>query len=302
MSAERLPPGLIVSADDLAIHPDTNAGIASAWRNGIVTSATMLMTTPYLAETVRDVARRDTPPIGIHLALTLGKAIASPRDIPDLVDEAGNFTGSAHQLLVRSYANARGQRLLGQIRREFAAQLGLARDHGLAPTHADSHQHVHMNPAIFALVEELLPRFGITRMRLSREALTARAFAGVLRQGKPINYVKLALLRWLSRGVRPRLATPDGFFGVLFSGIVDKPALAAAITGLAPGRSLELCVHPALPRAEAGATYPRGYENDFIGSPARRLEHDVLIDPELAELVRRRGLALRSFDGREKAR
>ncbi len=45
----RIPPGLIVNADDLAIHPRINAGILSAWNAGILTSATMLMTTPYLA-------------------------------------------------------------------------------------------------------------------------------------------------------------------------------------------------------------------------------------------------------------
>jgi hypothetical protein len=192
--------------------------------------------------------------------------------------------------------------VLGQIRREFEAQLGRACDCGLHPTHADSHQHVHMNPAIFATLEEIMPRFGIARLRLSREAMSARAVTGLLKEGKPINLAKIALLRWLSVRVRPQLATPDRFFGVLYSGVVTKRAVMAAIDALPPGRSLEICVHPGLPAATGAAVYPRRNENDFIGSGARRREHDILVDPEIGDHVRRRGLALRSFDGREKTR
>ena len=43
--ASPVPPGLIVNADDLGIHPSINAGIISAYRRGILTSCTMLMTT-----------------------------------------------------------------------------------------------------------------------------------------------------------------------------------------------------------------------------------------------------------------
>jgi predicted glycoside hydrolase/deacetylase ChbG (UPF0249 family) len=299
VSVERTAPGLIVNADDLAIHPSINAGIVSAYRNGIVTSATMLMTTPYLAETIRSVVRTETLPIGIHLSLTLGTPAAARRDVPDLVDARGDFAWSSRRLLLCSFAGETERRLLAQIRREFEAQLGLARDHGLRPTHADSHQHVHMNPAIFAVLEELLPRFGIGRLRCSREALSARGLAGLLRQGKAINLAKIALLRWLSMRLRPRLATPDGFFGVLFSGVMTKRAIMQAIAGLSRDRSLEICVHPGFPAA-AGAAYPRSYENDFISSAGRQREHDILVDAEMAELVRRHQLVLRSFDDRAK--
>ena len=297
-----MSPGLVVNADDLAIHPRTNAGIFSAWRSGIVTSATMLVTTPYFEQTVHELGRGDGPPIGIHLSLTLGKAVAGHREVPNLTDEEGDFTQSSAGLLLTRLTGENGRRLLPQIRRELEAQLGLARDHGLRPTHADSHQHVHMHPAIFSLLEEILPRFGIGRVRHSLETLSLAAVIGLLGQGKPINLAKVALLRLLSRRVRPRLATTDGFFGVLYSGVVTKHAIAAAIESLARDRSLEICVHPGLPDAENRPAYPRGYENDFIGSVARRREHDILVDPDLRELVRRRGLTLVSFDGRAKAR
>jgi predicted glycoside hydrolase/deacetylase ChbG (UPF0249 family) len=239
-------------------------------------------------------------PVGLHLALTLGRAVAGHDAVPDLTDEAGDFTWRAQGLLLCSFASDTERRLLAQIRRELEAQLALARDYGVRATHADSHQHVHMNPAIFALVEDLLPRFGIERLRTSREALSPRAVVGALANGQPINLAKVALLRWFGRRIRPRLATTDGFFGVINTGNATKPAIMAAIAALAPDRSLEMCVHPGFPVSASVAAYGPTDVNAWIRSPARRMEHDALVDTEVGELVRRRGIALRSFDGREK--
>ena len=157
-----------------------------------------------------------------------------------------------------------------------------------------------MNPAIFALVEELLPRFGIARLRVSREALSLRAVAGAFAGRQPINLAKLALLRLVGRSIRPRLATTDAFFGVINTNKATKSAIMAAIADLAAGRSLEMCVHPGFPVPAAEATYRQADVNAWIVSPTRQMEHDALVDAEVGELVRRRGIALRSFDGREK--
>ena len=207
-----LPPGLIVNADDLGIHPDISAGILSAYRRGILTSCTMLMTTAYLEETVRNYVRPASLPIGIHLSLTLGKAVAPLREVPDLVDGDGNLRLSAGRLIMSSFARGKGRNLLTQIRRELEAQLAAAKDWGLRPTHADSHQHIHMNPAIFALVEELLPRYGIDRLRYCRETFAMSALGpdlpAIVRRHNPL---KWAVLRLRSAQVTPHLADESGF-------------------------------------------------------------------------------------------
>ena len=293
-----LPPGLIVNADDLGIHPSINAGILSAYRHGILSSCTMLMTTAYLEQTISDYVRPRALPIGIHLSLTLGKAVAPRDEVSDLIDADGNLKLAADRLVLASFKGEKGAVLLRQIRREFEAQLALARDHGLAPTHADSHQHVHMNPAIFRLVEELLPRFGIDRLRCSREAFRAFVLGpdlpDVLRRN---NFAKWVLLRWRAAGLRPALATTDDFFGVLYSGAVTKRALFALLRSAPPGLSLEICIHPGFPAPQGVNDYPRAGYNAFISTAARQNEHDALTDPELAGLVHERALALRSFEG-----
>jgi predicted glycoside hydrolase/deacetylase ChbG (UPF0249 family) len=296
-----LPPGLIVNADDLGIHPRINAGILSAYRRGILTSCTMLMTTAYRDQTVRDFVRPRALPIGIHLSLTLGAAVAPHAAVPDLVDHDGNLKLAADRLILSGFKGERGTGLLGQIRREFEAQLALARDCGLQPTHADSHQHVHMNPVIFRLVEELLPRFGIDRLRYSREAFHGFVLGpdlpDVLRRN---NLAKWALLRWRAAGLHPGLATTDDFFGVLYSGAATKRALTGLLRRAAPERSLEICIHPGFPAPKEVRDYPRPGYNAFISAAARQNEHDVLTDPDVAALLRERRLALRSFDGATK--
>jgi chitin disaccharide deacetylase len=300
--AAALPPGLIINADDLGIHPRINEGILSAYRHGILTSCTMLMTTAYFEETVRDYVRPKALPIGIHLSLTLGKAVAPRDEVSDLVDAEGNLKLGADHLVLSSFKGERGSALLRQIRREFEAQLARARDHGLQPSHADSHQHVHMNPVIFRLIEELLPRFGVDRLRFSREAFHTVVLGpdlpDVLRRN---NLAKWALLRWRAAGLRPALATTDDFFGVLYSGAVTRRALSALSRATAPGRSLEICIHPGFPAPQGVRDYPRPGYNAFISAAARQNEHDALTDPNLAALVRECGLTLRSFDGAVKA-
>jgi chitin disaccharide deacetylase len=298
MTETDLPAGLIINADDLAIHPRINAGILSAYRNGVLTSSTMLLTTPYLEETIREIVRPRLLPIGLHLSLTLGRPAAPMTDVSDLVDDQGYLMHSAASLMTRSFTDDRGRHLLAQIRKEFAAQLALARDWGVKPTHLDSHQHVHMNPAIFEVFQEEAQRFGMTRVRFVREPFPLFGF--YLRLCETLarkNQAKWALIRLLRRGIRPRLQTTDNFFGVLYSGLMSKPVLQALISWASPHQSLEIGIHPGFPMQIEQLSRSELHDANFIRSPARQEEHDALLDDEIVNLIRRRGLQLRSFDG-----
>lgn len=303
MSAkEFVPPRIIVNADDLGIHPSIDAGILSAHRNGILTSCTMLVTTPWLDQVVSVFVKPAALPIGLHLSLTLGKAVARRELVPDLVDANGDLHLSAAHLIRLSPRTETGRRLLPQIKCEFEAQLARARDCGLVATHADSHQHVHMNPAIFALVEDLLPRFGIHSIRFCCEPFLARAAMSdlpslIARNNLP----KWAVLRWCAARIRPRLATNDAFFGVLYSGIVNQRALKRIISWLPQGQTLEIGIHPGFPIPATDHPYPRPGYNRFIQSDARKIEHDVLCDPAIKELLRRRRIVAGIYGSHDRA-
>ena len=90
---------VIINADDLGVHPGTDAGIIDAYSQGVLTSATLLMTTPWLEDAVRR-AKAVGLPIGIHLSLTLGQSRAGKAAVPDLVDgeepACSSNTGAPH--------------------------------------------------------------------------------------------------------------------------------------------------------------------------------------------------------------
>jgi predicted glycoside hydrolase/deacetylase ChbG (UPF0249 family) len=290
--AERAQAGLIVNADDMGIDPAISAGILSAYRSGIVSSTSLIVTMPKREAAINDVVRPSGIPVGLHLSLTEGRAIA--RDIPDLADDTGAFRIPASRL-VTLQPGERTWRLFAQIGTEITAQFALAKDHGLALTHVDSHQHVHMNPAIFRLIEEIAPRFGVRHMRLTREPASSLLLTGELGETLlRLNHVKWLLTRRLARNIRPQLETPEQFFGLIHSGAITKRVLLPFLRRAAAGRAIEICIHPGFPVAAADST------GAFQRSAYRQREHDALVDPEIAEIVRRRGLRLMAHGGRAK--
>lgn len=259
----------------------------------------MLVTTQFLEQVVQNYVRPAILPIGIHLSLTLGKAVAPVDKVPDLVDAAGNFSLSAGELFSLFGTSRLAQRLLEQIRTEFDAQLALACDWGLKPTHADSHQHVHMVPGIYKVVEELLPRYGIHRLRYCRERINFRILKkGLFEAAKRNNLAKHAALRLCEYRIKPGLSVPDMFFGVFHSGMMSHTGLSAIVESIRPDQSIEIGIHPGFPSLPTDAPYPtRPSYNDFIRSPARQIEHDLLVADGVRDLITRCGLIIRDYRG-----
>ena len=92
----------------------------------------------------------------------------------------------------------------------------------------------------------------------------------------------------------------DDFFGLFYSGLVSKGALRRLIAGAPADKVIEICIHPGFPAPKGQPFYSRQSYNDFISAPARQIEHDILLDADLAGLLERRGLVLRGYDGRAK--
>jgi predicted glycoside hydrolase/deacetylase ChbG (UPF0249 family) len=286
--------GLIVNADDLGMDAPTTQGIVSAYQRGIVSSAT-LMVTMATSEEAAKIARATKLPVGLHVSLTQGRAVAE-RDIYRLVDDCGTLKLSPRHLITASQKDVM---LIDQIRAEIRAQLAKAFDLGLALTHVDSHQHVHMNPVLFAVLEEEALAFGIRRIRLSREPLRALFLGGAYTQIlKRNNLPKWLITRTCARRIKPRLETPELFFGVLNSGAVLKRVLLNILAMIPSRKSVEICVHPGLPDPASAGSSDR-FEA-FSSSVFRRLEHDALVDPKVSALIQKRGLLLQSFDGNPK--
>ncbi len=288
--------GLIINADDLGIHPDINRGIVEAFRTGVLTSSSFMVTTPYFKATVAEAILPTGLPVGLHLSLSYGTAISAPSRIPNLVDAEGRFGQSAATLIGRT---ARAGAFYDQIGIELDAQIALARDHGVKLTHLDSHQHVHMNPAIFRIVEDLALRHGIPAVRMVREPFfrfeMRHQLATNLRRANPL---KVALLSHRAAQIRARVATNDAFFGVMYSGNLGKPAFIAFLHAIARSAKVwEVGIHPGH-SVDPAAREPTGAPiHPFIASPWRRRELALLTDPEVKHAIGRAGISLLSFAG-----
>ena len=228
---------LIVNADDFGLSAGVNQGIQDAALAGVVTSATMMVNTPGFDDAVRCAAGlRGTLGVGLHLNLTTGAPVARASEVPSLVDGAGRFLPLA-RLLRRALA---GGVRPADVRREADAQFARLRAAGIAPTHADSHRHVHVFPAMRGAFAAAAAAAGVRAVRRPLEPLGARPAntAGV---------VKRALLTaaWAapSRGPRPVPGT-DAFRGIVLLGVPGFEVDLLALLNALPEGSTELMVHP----------------------------------------------------------
>lgn len=136
---------LIVNADDFNLTEGVTRGIVEGHRNGIITSATVMVNLPRL-ERSRDLAR-EAPRLGLglHVNLTLGAPVLAPAAVASLVDADGRF--------VRDRERVGDVGVPAEIRDEAAAQAKrFAAVFGRLPTHIDTHYHMHRLPRVLDAV------------------------------------------------------------------------------------------------------------------------------------------------------
>ena len=109
---------------------------------------------------------RRTPALGlgIHFTLVNAKSVLPASDIPSLVDPATGELYPDHGAFVKRFLT--GKIRLQDVQRECTAQLDRFLDTGLVPTHADSHQHMHVLPGIIDIILDLCLDHGIPAVRI----------------------------------------------------------------------------------------------------------------------------------------
>lgn len=128
--AERL---LIINADDLGYDPAVTRGILRALDEGVVSSATFMVNTPY-AQAAAAQARGLA--VGLHLNLARGLPVWGA--FPPALLEGGALSESRAPLLPAEVVEAE---CLAQLERLEALL-------GQSATHVDVHKHLHRHPSI----------------------------------------------------------------------------------------------------------------------------------------------------------
>src|SRR5688572_8171575 len=272
---------LVINADDLGFAPGVNRGILDAHAAGTVSSASMMVTTPAFAEAAERVRRDATRlGVGLHLNLVVGAPLSN---VPSLVDPE---TGQFHQLDAFVRHGLAGQIDPVEVRRECEAQLAALVAAGIAPTHIDSHRHVHAMPGILPVVAAVAHAAAIPVVRrpLDRvSVLDPVASAKIL--------VVHAAWRTALTGVAPAhrglLGRAPHFRGIAMQGAPDmRDRLLATIDQLPIGAT-EIMVHPGYDDDGPAA------QDDFHAE--RAVELSALCDPAVVARLRKGDVKLVTF-------
>lgn len=185
---------LIINADDLGHSEGINRGIEACHQNGVLTSASLMVNRAATRGGVEVARRNPALSVGLHFNVT----DEAPEAV-DLNDAAWIERELAHQFAT-----------FGQLM-------------GRAPTHLDSHHHIHWNTVLTPLFQ----RF-------------AAAHALPLRHYGPLGY-------------------EGGFYGQWEHGVTDLSHvsanyLAELIGGLSPG-AWEIACHPGLLSPDLDSIY-----------------------------------------------
>jgi predicted glycoside hydrolase/deacetylase ChbG (UPF0249 family) len=252
---------LILNCDDLGVSHAANIGVYEALRDGLATSATLMVPCPW----ARDAAQRYLgEDVGVHL--TLNAEFDTYRwgpitHAPSLLDGDGGFPRRIDDLWDHGD--------IDEVRRECRAQVERAILWGFDVSHLDSHMGaLQLRAEFFDVYLELAADFGLP-LRLSG-ASTEHLI------GFPFRELAAA------EGV----VFPDHFVYVN-GGVGSRRSLENALFDLAPGVT-EAYVHPASDSAEL-----RAYAPDWA---ARVDDHQLVTrDGALRAMLERAGVTLIGF-------
>jgi chitin disaccharide deacetylase len=267
---------LVVNADDFGLSPAINRGIIAAHRNGIVTSASLMVNGPAFEDAVSLAQDNPALDIGLHLTLTELGPVASPDKVPSLVGESLRFAPHAFDF-ARRYV--RGLVAAADVRTELDAQIRLARARVIS--HIDSHQHVHALPGIARVIAELASAHAIRVVRYPLERLQAymlRSAGNVRRLAEQV-----ALNAVCKRSALQRLPHAERFVGFYFGGKLTESNLEILLRNLPASGTIELMCHPAEIESD-GPHRQWGY----VGSA----EREALTSTRIRALIHARGIDL----------
>lgn len=255
---------LIVNADDFGRSPAINAAVARAHREGILTTASLMVNEPARDEAVA--LARDNPRLGVglHLTLLCGHSALPPESIPGLVNERGEFSDRPAAAGFRYFVRPS---LREPLRREIHRQFDRFHATGLPLDHVNGHLHLHLHPVVFGILMEDAETLGIRRLRLTRDRFRLNARLARGRWGyRAAHALIFHLLAARARGPLRRrgIRHPATVFGLLQDSRVDEDFLLKLLPCLPAGDS-ELYSHPSLDN----------FKHEFEALISRRVKEQI---------------------------
>ncbi len=237
----RIP--LIINGDDFGYSEAVNRAIIRAHREGVLTSASLMVNEPAADHAVQSARENPDLAVGLHLVLVLGRAALPHSEIPRITNEPGDFTNSSFQAGIQYFFSPTARR---ELRREMRAQFERFVATGLDFSHVDGHTHLHQHPVVFDELIALCEEFGVKRVRVVKGEM--RLSLKLDRKKLPIKLLWGTVFNLLGRWCEKRLqgrgfVQPRKVYGLLQSGDVNEDYLLGLIERM-DAASGEIYAHP----------------------------------------------------------
>lgn len=255
-AGEQMKKILIVNADDFGMSKGQNYGIIDSYNNGIVTSTTAMVNSPYITHAVELSNKNPGLGIGLHFVLTHGRPLSSMKS---LINENGELGKWLWDYAQKDLLDT--DEIMIELNEQLKRFIELFKR---MPTHIDSHHFVHMLPQIYPLVESFANTKGLP-IRLDRNDIN--------KYGISVN--------------RPHCT--DYFDASFFGDDVSEELFLKALDSSEErgDNSIEIMCHPAfLDRTLLASTY----------SYPRVKEVEVLTSTRLKKEIEIRGYSLANYN------
>jgi chitin disaccharide deacetylase len=283
---------LIVNADDFGYTQGVNAGVIRGFREGIITSTTIMANGAAFEDAVQHAKQNPKLGVGCHLVLVDGPCVAAPTSIPSLANQHGQLPPTLALLMRKLLTGAIKE---DDIARELRAQIRRIIQAGIEPTHVDSHKHTHSHPRVLKQLVRVANEFGIRRIRKPFEdanVLLKSAFAGgwqTLKRSMMALAARRGLGRFDALARANGVVTPDHFWGVAATGRLNNGVLLSTVASIPEGAS-ELMCHP-------GEYDERLESSNTSLKHERQNELEALVDPVVRVAIKERGIELIDYRG-----
>lgn len=277
---------IILNADDFGRSVCINEAVVRAHRQGVLTSASLMVTGDATAEAVTLAREMPTLAVGLHVVVAGGRAALPPEQIPHLVDRNGRFPDDPLRAGLRYFFSRTAQR---ELARELEAQFDRFAATGLPLSHVDSHLHMHLHPTVFGMLLPLSVRYGARGLRLPRDDFWLAMDHD--RRHASLKAMWAIAFRLLGRRCRNHLGgnhltVTHRVYGLMQTGQMQEAYVVKLLRRLQVPTA-ELYFHPSTVR-----------EGEALGPNPGDLA--TLLSPTICHVIRERGLRLATYSTLEK--
>lgn len=268
---------ITIAADDFGLTRSITDTILQTVDAGPVTHVSVIPNGEAVEYAIEEYKKRsERLTLAAHLNLTEDRALSDKKDIPLLVDGAGNFKYGIAGLWA-AYLTAGGRtqsHIREQIRKEITAQITRIREaSGVKGIAVNGHQHVHLIPFVF---DELLTLPDLLEVRTIREP-----FQWTWSPTYMFAHFVLALLSNRAAPLLRRhgIRTNESFIGFMHSGHMTEQ-LSRSVLRRTTG-SVEALFHPGSAcKGELTSWQGNRVDIGWHYSPWRAREREMLLRPD----------------------